>query len=82
MRLLPGWAGRTEVQRVQLYTVGSLYLIYWFLVPILALSAAVTVPDAVAIGVVIIVVGVAGSFTFARGASRSTPTTRRCRGGS
>ena len=61
---MPGWAGRTEVQRVRLYTVGSLYLIYWLLVPILALSAAVKVPDAVVMGVVIIVVGVAGTFTF------------------
>ena len=66
MRLLPGWSGRTEVQRVWLYTVGSLYLIYWFLVPILAFSAARTVSDAVAMGVVTIVVGVAGSFTLRR----------------
>ena len=67
MSLVPGWAGRTEVQRVRLYTVGSLYLIYWFLVPIMALNAAVTVPgDAVVVGVVTIVVGVAGTFTLRR----------------
>ena len=70
MNLVPGWAGRTEVQRVRLYTVGSLYLIYWFLVPIMALNAAVRVPsDAVVVGVVTIVVGVAGTFTLRKAVS-------------
>jgi two-component system sensor histidine kinase DesK len=64
MTLLPGWAGRTEVQRVRLYTVGSLYLIYWFLIPIMALSAAVKVSDVVALALVTLAVGAAGTFTL------------------
>jgi len=63
-RLLPGWRGRTQVERVDLYTRGSLYLLFWFLVPLAALgaaSAAKTVSAIVVIVAMAAALGVAGT---------------------
>ncbi len=37
---LPGWTGRSDVERVELYTRGSLYVVAWFLLAMAALSSA------------------------------------------
>jgi len=63
-RLLPGWQGRTQVERVDLYTRVSLYLLFWFLVPLAALGAAATaksVPAIVIIVAMAVALGVAGN---------------------
>jgi two-component system, NarL family, sensor histidine kinase DesK len=57
---LPGWSGRSDVQRVELYTRGSLFLLFWFLLALALLSvvgqlsllgAVVAVVAALALGV-------------------------------
>ncbi len=38
--LLPGWAGRTQVERVEFYTRSSLFFLLWFLLGVTALGTA------------------------------------------
>lgn len=42
---LSGWTESSQVERVRLYTVGSLYVIFWFLLLVMAVSAVALVDD-------------------------------------
>lgn len=52
---VPGWTGRSQVERVELYTRTSLYWILWFLILLAALGASVE--DRKPLGVVCVVIG-------------------------
>src|SRR4051812_29114117 len=61
---LPGWAGRTQVQRVELYTRASLFVIFWLLVGVAALGAvnlSESAPDLAGILVGSMVLGAFGT---------------------
>ncbi len=76
MRVLPrSWADRSQVERVRLYTIGSLYLIFWFLLGVMALSAVALVKEPiefVATVSVTLVLGATGTWAL-RSAIRLYP---------
>ena len=65
-----GWAGRTPVERVGLYTVGSLYLLLWFVLGVSALGSLPHLPEpggvlAVAAGTLVLGAAATASLTRA-----------------
>ena len=63
---LPGWSDQSQVARVRIYTVNSLYVIFWFL---LVLTAGATphvkdTADVVGLGVCTLLLGVAGTLAM------------------
>ena len=66
---LPGWAGRTQVERVELYTRASLFVIFWLLVALAALGAGNLTESAPAIvGILVgaLALGVSGTLLLRR----------------
>ncbi len=62
-----GWADRSQVERVRLYTIGSLYFILWFLLLVMFVStiALVSAPlDVAGIAVGTLALGVAGTWAL------------------
>ena len=74
---IPGWSRRTQVERVVVYTLGSLYLLYWLLLLLawLAFTNAVGSPRvAAAAGGATVLLALAGTFVL-RDAARLHPRT-------
>ncbi len=65
--VLPGWAGRTQVERVEFYTRSSLFFLLWFLLGVSALGTAnVDARPAALVGVVLatLVLGLSSTATL------------------
>ena len=74
---LPGWAGRTQVERVELYTRASLFVIFWLLVALAALGAGnLPSPPSAIVGILVGAVA-AGSLGHAAAAAGDGPVPRR-----
>lgn len=64
-RHLWGWSDRSQVERVRLYTISSLYLIFWFQLLVMAVSAlnqVTAVLDVTLLALTTLALGVFGTF--------------------
>lgn len=62
-----GWTDRSQVERVRLYTIGSLYVIFWFLLLVMSVSAYAVVndyPDVAGMAACTLALGVTGTFAM------------------
>ncbi|WP_445257187.1 sensor histidine kinase [Nocardioides aurantiacus] len=67
---VPGWSGRSDVARVDLYTRGSLYLVAWFLLAMGLLAAAARLgdtPRAAIVALACVALGVLGTLLLRSG---------------
>ena len=63
-RLLSSWSARTQVQRVELYTRGSLYVLFWFVLLVGLVNATAQIRSTAAVAALTlgtIVLGIAGT---------------------
>ncbi|SDS34933.1 two-component system, NarL family, sensor histidine kinase DesK [Nocardioides scoriae] len=70
---VPGWARRSDVERVDVYTRGSLYVVYWFLLASGLLGAAARLgdtPRAAVVSLGVLALGVAGTLVMRHGLDR------------
>ena len=70
MSRVPGWSGRSDVARVDLYTRGSLYVVVWFLLAMGFLAAAAQLgdtPEAAVLGLACVLLGVLATLVLRHG---------------